>query len=201
MSIAAAGRAAGVRIMAISIGLGPVLIKHNGFILKLLPINGYVKFLDSRACDVSDNDLPFAFDHQSIARQIMIALAGCTVHLVLAVVLVGASAWHDWIAFPVQYVVGALSPFDDAQILLHEAGRLIDSSTFLTLMGIVAAKLAAYHLFPMVGFNGWQIIITLAQHLGLNKFAPDLIYKADAFLTIATSLSWCLAIAYAVRPW
>ncbi|MFZ6642250.1 site-2 protease family protein [Undibacterium sp. TC4M20W] len=193
-SIAAAGRVAGVRVLEISIGVGPALFKYKKFILKLIPINGYVKFLDSQEHFVSDADLPFAFDQLSLMRKILVILPGCTALLLLAATLNGADAWQDFCTFPTQFVTGALSPFDTAQTLLHAAGRLIQTSSFLSLLGIAAAKLAAGNLLPLVSTNGSQLIIFVAQRLGLVKPYPGPIHKFVAFVSIACWISWTLAI-------
>lgn len=193
-SIAAAGRAAGVRVREISIGVGPVLFRYKSFVLKPLPINGYVKFLDTREHIVSDAELPFAIDRLSLGRQIMVTLSGCAALIVLAAALNGAGAWQDLSALPAQYVMGALSPFGTAQTLLHEARRVINTSPLLNLLGIIAAKLAAFNLLPLAGSNGSQIIIAVAQRLGLVKPYPGAIHKLVVFITIAAIISWVLAL-------
>ncbi|MFZ6778747.1 site-2 protease family protein [Undibacterium sp. Ji83W] len=196
-SIAAAGRTAGARVLEISIGVGPVLFRYKRFVLKPLPINGYVKFLDTREHIVSDDDLPFAIDRLSLGRQIMIALSGCTALMIVAAALNGADAWQDFIALPAQYVMGALSPFGTAQTLLHEAWRVINTTALLSLLGITAAKLAAFNLLPLAGSNGSHIINAVAQRLGLAKPYPGAVHKLVVFITIAAIISWVLAMVSA----
>ncbi|BBB68395.1 hypothetical protein UNDYM_4142 [Undibacterium sp. YM2] len=193
-SIAAAGRVASVRLLEISIGMGPALFRYKKFVLKLIPIGGYVKFLDSQEHYVSDADLPFAFDQLSLVKKILVILPGCAALLLLAMALNGADAWQDFCTFPMQFVTGALSPFDTAQTLLHTASKLIQTSGFLSLMGIVAAKLAAGNLLPLVSTNGSQLIIFVAQRLGLVKPYPGPIHKFVAIVSIACWISWLLAI-------
>lgn len=197
-SIAAAGQAAGTRVLELSLGMGPVLFRYKAFILKLIPLNGYVKFIDTRERVVSDADLPFAFDRLSLWRQIMVTLSGCAALMILAAVLLGAGAWQDFIALPAQYVMGALSPFGTAQTLLLEAARLINTTALPSLLGIAAAKLAAFNLLPQAGSNGSYVISAVAQRLGLVKPYPGAVHKLVVFMTIAVMISWCLAIAYAV---
>ncbi|MES2041270.1 MAG: site-2 protease family protein [Pseudomonadota bacterium] len=197
-SIAIAGRAAGTRVLELSIGMGPKVFKHKAFILKLIPLNGYVKFIDARQSLVSEADLPFAFDRLSVWRQIMVTLSGCAALMVLATAVLGTGAWQDFIALPAQYVMGALSPFGTAQTLLHEAGRVISSSALLSLLGIVAAKLAAFNLLPQAGSNGYYILMLLIQGPGANQSYPGAFHKLVVCTTIAAMISWCLAIAYAI---
>ncbi|MBI3729858.1 MAG: site-2 protease family protein [Burkholderiales bacterium] len=198
-SIAAAGQATGVRVLELSIGMGPMVFRYKAFILKLIPLNGYVKFIDTRERVVSDADLPFAFDRLSTWRQIMVTLSGCAALLVLATVLLGTGAWQDFIALPAQYVMGAVSPFGTAQTLLLEAGRVIHTTALLSLLGIVAVKLAAFNLLPQAGSNGYYVLTVLVNRSGpgANHPYPGAFHKLVVFMTIAAMISWCLAIAYA----
>lgn len=199
LSAAAASWAAGVKIKEIALGFGPTLLRYKSLTLKLVPLTGYLKFLDTRDLAPSDDNITGAFDLQPTSRQIMIVLTGSTVQLLLATVLLGQSAWQDFLAFPEQYVMGALSPFELAPSLLRDAYHLIQSTPLLTLLGIVAAKMAAYHLLPLAGFNGLQIIGIVVHRLGLDQFAPKACFKFIAVITLVSGVSWCAAIVEAIR--
>lgn len=200
LAMASAGWGAGVKIKEISVGMGPALWRHKIFVLKLLPLNGYVKFIEANELEEDDTDLPLAFDQQPAIQRILIILAGSAALMMLALVLQGEGALQDFMAFPAQYVMGALSPVELGPALLQDAYRLIQTASFTSLLGIVAAKLAALQLLPLVGSNGSMIIIILAQRWGLNKLVPDFFSKIFVLLSIACFFSWCLAIACTIKP-
>ncbi|MCC9395542.1 M50 family metallopeptidase, partial [Enterobacter hormaechei subsp. steigerwaltii] len=56
-----------------------------------IPLGGYVKMVDTREGEVSEADLPYAFDKQHPAKRIAIVAAGPLTNLALAVLLYGLS--------------------------------------------------------------------------------------------------------------
>ncbi|PXX35295.1 site-2 protease family protein [Undibacterium pigrum] len=198
-TIAIAGWAAGVEVQKISLGFGPTLLQRKNVVVKLIPLTGYVRFRDTRNMEFFDGNPSRTFDRLPALQQILVALTGCAIQLALAFVILGQSALTDFLALFEQYFMGALSPFELAPSLLHDAYRLIQTTPFFTLLGIVAAKMAAYHLLPLAGFNGTQIITILAQRLGLDKFAPQSGFGFIAILSLASVASWCIAIIEAIK--
>lgn len=79
----------GVKVTRFSIGFGkPFLRKQKGdteWCLAPIPLGGYVKMIDTREGEVSEADLPYAFDQQHPAKRIAIVLAGPLTNLLLAV--------------------------------------------------------------------------------------------------------------------
>ena len=86
-------RKLGVKVLVYSIGFGPTLIKWTSkksgiqYQLSALPLGGYVKMLDEREGNVSEEDLPHAFNRQSPLKRIAIVAAGPLVNLIFAVLL------------------------------------------------------------------------------------------------------------------
>ena len=86
-------RKLGVKVLVYSIGFGPTLIKWTSkksgiqYQLSALPLGGYVKMLDEREGNVSEEDLPYAFNRQSPLKRIAIVAAGPLVNLIFAVFL------------------------------------------------------------------------------------------------------------------
>ncbi|MBF7685246.1 RIP metalloprotease RseP [Acinetobacter sp. B10A] len=86
-------RKLGVKVLVYSIGFGPTLFKWTSkktgiqYQLSALPLGGYVKMLDEREGNVKAEDLPYAFNRQSVWKRIAIVAAGPIINLVLAVVL------------------------------------------------------------------------------------------------------------------
>ncbi|MPW42961.1 RIP metalloprotease RseP [Acinetobacter guerrae] len=86
-------RRLGVKVLVYSIGFGPTLLKWTSkksgiqYQLSALPLGGYVKMLDEREGNVSEADLPYAFNRQSPWKRIAIVAAGPVINLLFAIVL------------------------------------------------------------------------------------------------------------------
>ena len=86
-------RKLGVKVLVYSIGFGPTLLKWQSkksgiqYQLSALPLGGYVKMLDEREGNVAEQDLPYAFNRQSVWKRIAIVAAGPLINLVFAVLL------------------------------------------------------------------------------------------------------------------
>ncbi|WP_239428486.1 RIP metalloprotease RseP [Snodgrassella communis] len=85
----------GVKVLRFSIGFGKPFfcIKRANieWCLAPIPLGGYVKMVDTREGDVSEADLPYAFDQQHPLKRIAIVVAGPLTNLILAVMLYAAS--------------------------------------------------------------------------------------------------------------
>jgi regulator of sigma E protease len=85
--------ACGVKVLRFSIGFGKPLLRWTGgadrteFVLAAIPLGGYVRMLDEREGPVEPQELPRAFNRQSLARRAAIVAAGPVANLLLAVVL------------------------------------------------------------------------------------------------------------------
>ncbi len=86
-------RLAGVKVLRFSVGFGRVLAARRWgrdgteWALSAIPLGGYVKMLDEREGDVAPQDLPRAFNRQSVGKRIAIVAAGPVANLFLAVLL------------------------------------------------------------------------------------------------------------------
>ncbi len=65
------------------------------FQLSVLPLGGYVRFVDEREGPVAEEDLPRAFNRQSVYRRFAVVAAGPLVNLVFA-----------WLVFSLIYFSG-----------------------------------------------------------------------------------------------
>jgi regulator of sigma E protease len=89
----AAARLCNVKILRFSVGFGkPLWLRRFGpdgteWSLAAFPLGGYVKMLDEHEGEVSERDLPRAFNRQSLAKRSFIVIAGPLANLLLAVVL------------------------------------------------------------------------------------------------------------------
>ena len=86
-------RKAGVKVLRFSVGFGKVLWSYQKnpdateYVLSAIPLGGYVKMVDEREGEVKEEDLPFAFNRQSLLARTAIVAAGPVFNLILAVAL------------------------------------------------------------------------------------------------------------------
>ncbi len=83
----------GVKVLRFSVGFGkPLWIKRWGpdrteWVLSLIPLGGYVKMLDESEAErpITANELPRAFNRQSVGKRALIVMAGPAANLLLAI--------------------------------------------------------------------------------------------------------------------
>jgi regulator of sigma E protease len=99
----------GVKVLRFSLGFGPVVFRSSmgakvqnaegvvrgetEFVISLIPLGGYVTFLDESTDPESKEDEKRAFHRQSLLTKSLIVAAGPMANLVLAVVLLMAMNW------------------------------------------------------------------------------------------------------------
>jgi regulator of sigma E protease len=83
----------GVKVLRFSVGFGRALATRRvgpdrtEWVLAAVPLGGYVKMVDEREGPVALEDLPRAFNRQSVWRRIAIVLAGPVANFLLAIAL------------------------------------------------------------------------------------------------------------------
>jgi len=86
-------RACGVKVLRFSVGFGRALWSRRfgrdatEWVIAAFPLGGYVKMVDEREGAVAAEDLPRAFNRQSVWRRIAIVIAGPVANFVLAIAL------------------------------------------------------------------------------------------------------------------
>jgi len=86
-------RLAGVKVLRFSVGFGRVIWSRRvgpdrtEWALSLVPLGGYVKMADEREDELAPQDVPRAFNQQSVWKRIAIVAAGPIANLLLAVLL------------------------------------------------------------------------------------------------------------------
>jgi regulator of sigma E protease len=83
-------RRCGVKVERFSIGFGKALWRRTDklgteFVIAAIPLGGYVKMLDERVDEVSEQDLPYAFNRQHVLKRIAIIAAGPAVNFLFAI--------------------------------------------------------------------------------------------------------------------
>jgi len=86
-------RSLGVKVLRFSIGFGrPLLSRTYGadrtqWVIAAFPLGGYVKMVDEREGKVAPEDLPRAFNRQSVWRRFAIVVAGPAANFLLAIAI------------------------------------------------------------------------------------------------------------------
>ncbi|MCV2884996.1 sigma E protease regulator RseP [Aestuariibacter sp. AA17] len=83
-------RKCGVKVERFSIGFGKALWRTKDsqgteYVIAAIPLGGYVKMLDERVDQVSEADLPHAFNRQSVYKRIAIIAAGPITNFLFAI--------------------------------------------------------------------------------------------------------------------
>lgn len=119
-------RACGVKVLRFSVGFGRALWSRRlgrdatEWVIAAFPLGGYVKMVDEREGAVAPEDLPRAFNRQSVWRRIAIVVAGPVANFFLAVALY-------WVLFVsgvpgIKPMVGAPPPGTPAFVAGFSAG-------------------------------------------------------------------------------
>lgn len=88
-----AARLCGVKVLRFSVGFGkPLLLKQfkpggTEWVLASIPLGGYVKMLGEQDDNITAEEVPFAFNRQSLAKRFFIVSAGPLANFLLAILL------------------------------------------------------------------------------------------------------------------
>jgi len=83
----------GVKVLRFSVGFGRALFARRlgpdqtEWVIAAVPLGGYVKMVDEREGDVAPDDLPRAFNRQSVWKRFAIVVAGPVANFLLAIAL------------------------------------------------------------------------------------------------------------------
>jgi len=188
LAIAAQGTWFGLPLTQFSFGYGATLLRAGRVRVGVLPVGGYVMFGQI-------DDKP-AMEKLGLVAQLWLAVTGPVTLLVLSTCLVGASALPAFVAGLWQWPAGALSPLETGPELLAAARRQAVDGPFMVTLGLVAAKMAALNLLPIVGSNGWQVLATLGRRLGLSARALQTASRGMSIVSLLMFASWLIAIAW-----
>ncbi|WNC73705.1 sigma E protease regulator RseP [Thalassotalea psychrophila] len=126
-------RKCGVRVEKFSIGFGKTLWRKfdkqgTEYVIALIPLGGYVKMLDERIDDVSEEDKQFAFNQKSVYQRIAIVAAGPIANFLFAIV-----------AFYLMFLIGmtSLKPIigDITQGSIAEQGEVKANTQIMAING------------------------------------------------------------------
>ena len=134
-------RKLGVRVLRFSIGFGKPLVKWTRnvdgnkieYVVAAIPLGGFVKMLDEREAEVSEEDRPYAFNTQPLLTRVAIVAAGPVFNLVLAVVLYwavflsGVTVERALLGVPEEASIAALSGFENNDEVMKVGGDAVQS--------------------------------------------------------------------------
>lgn len=89
-----------VKVLRFSVGFGkPILTRRFGkdrteWVLAAIPLGGYVKMVDEREGEVASQDLPRAFNRQSVGKRFAIVSAGPIANFLLAILFYWGLSLH-----------------------------------------------------------------------------------------------------------
>lgn len=88
-----------IKVLEFSIGFGkPLWQKQKGetlYKISAIPLGGFVRFVDEREGEVAEEDLPRAFNRQSVYKRIAVVAAGPLINLLFA-----------WLVFTIIFLLG-----------------------------------------------------------------------------------------------
>ena len=129
----------GVKVLKFSVGFGrPLLSRRLGpdrteWIVAAIPLGGYVKMVDEREGDVAPEDLPRAFNRQSVGRRFAIVSAGPIANFLLAIAvywvlfLTGVQEAKPIIAAPEPGTLAATAGFANGDTIRSIDGEPVTS--------------------------------------------------------------------------
>ena len=128
-------RKSGVKVIRFSIGFGKIVWRYQKkpndteYVLSAIPLGGYVKMVDEREGDVSAEDLPFAFNRQSLFKRIAIVAAGPIFNLLLAIFLywcvfiIGETAMRPLVGQPKANTIAYQAGFESGEEIIAVNGK------------------------------------------------------------------------------
>lgn len=117
-------KACGVRVLRFSVGFGKAVWSRRfgkdqtEWVLAIFPLGGYVKMLDEREGEVAAEELPRAFNRQSLLKRSLIVVAGPVANFLLAIVLfwgvfvAGTQELRAFISAPMESTPAAVAGFE-----------------------------------------------------------------------------------------
>ncbi|MFZ2168490.1 MAG: RIP metalloprotease RseP, partial [Methylococcaceae bacterium] len=143
-------RKTGVKVLRFSVGFGKVLWSHQKnpeateYVISAIPLGGYVKMVDEREGEVKKEDLPFAFNRQSLLARTAIVGAGPIFNLVLgfalfwSVLVIGETGIKPILGAVAQGTLAATGGFVEGDQIISVNDKL--TPTWTEAMGVIIAS-------------------------------------------------------------
>jgi len=137
----------GIKVLRFSIGFGKSLYSRkmrNGteFSISMIPLGGYVKMLDEREGEVSEEEKPFAFNRRPVFQRIAVVCAGPMANFLFAifafwlVYMIGVKSYAAFVGNIVPNSLASLADIQQGQEILSvdEQATPTMESAYLALM-------------------------------------------------------------------
>lgn len=187
----------GVRLRQVSFGFGKKLVMHGLLTIRAVPLGGYVRFKNTGDYEYADVDSVGAFNHKSKLVQALIPLAGSGALLLIAMLIQPTTAIAELLEGFRQIVVGAFAPGSTAQQNIDATYTLAARAGFVGLVGLLAAKFAAFNLLPFPWTNGGQALLALLRADGTRTPAwQERIVPIAMWPFVAIVGSWAFGFAF-----
>ncbi|ODS23940.1 RIP metalloprotease RseP [Candidatus Endobugula sertula] len=194
-------RCCGVKVLRFSVGFGKSLYSWRDqsgteYTLAVIPLGGYVKMLDEREGEVSEDERPYAFTQKTVWQRMAIVVAGPVANFILAIVLyfvlamIGGSGFSPVIGqLPIDGVAATagLKPGDEIvaidetpvttqlQVFSRLMRRIGDTGTIQIQVKLADSSLIETLSLPI---NEWLYDVEqpdVFSSLGLVMYAPEVI--------------------------
>jgi membrane-associated protease RseP (regulator of RpoE activity) len=200
-----AGIRAGGTLKEVSLGIGPVLrrfhVRGATWMVRLIPVNGYVQFWRRPPARDEEDREPAApegvvlWDDLPGIRRAAAQLAGPSALLAVGAALLGSAPWLAAWDGAKDGVRGALSPLAAGPALLGEALAAARDRSFVVVLGLVFVKVAGLNLLPLPSFNGGAALLDLITPRGAPwSPARRRIAVLGLLLGFAMFTSWIVAL-------
>lgn len=202
-----AARKLGVKVLRFSLGFGTIIWRRQKtpqdteFTLSALPLGGYIKMADEKEGEVAPEDLPHAFNRQTVPVRSAIVVAGPIFNFLLAILVYWfAFMWGDTGMRP---LIGAVKPdtiaaqaglregdeivaVDGEPVpIWHEAlGRIMEKALDESLVTLTVAEVSGERreLQMAIPRELVENPKALQQRLGLQPWQPALPPRVDKIL-------------------
>ena len=160
-------RRCGVKVERFSIGFGKPIWRRvdklgTEFVVASIPLGGYVRMLDERVDQVKEQDLPYAFNRQSVGKRIAIIAAGPIVNFLFAIFalfvmyLIGVDTVHPVIGSTKADSIASQAKLPEKGVITHIGERKT-----------VDWEAINFELISHIGDDSMQI--TVKQPSGLSE--------------------------------
>lgn len=198
----------GIKVVKFSIGFGKSFFrchdkKGTEYALGIIPLGGYVKFLDESDENISPEDYPFVFHRQPIYKRIAVILAGPLFNFIFAFLLYGMLYWIGFTT--VIPLIGKILPHSIAEsagvkpqqeiirvdntacmtwtkVVLHVVARTGDKNTMrLDVKNPVTNAITTYQL-PLANWKMDNLKPDPLTSLGIIPYEPPDLHWPKKFL-------------------
>ncbi len=185
-----------LKILEIGFGFGKLLLRIDKLRIKLFPFTGWVSLKDTRRNDVHEDDVENSYNHAPLLSQLAPPLSGPIGLLLLSVIISPEIALNDFItAFP-QIFIGAISPVDNAQIFINNFHEFVREESFIAVIALISAKLAAWNILPLPTLSGGNLIQVIYHYFFPDKKFKNAVVNFMLIVTLTIIGSWAFALFY-----